>query len=88
MRDLVDLVEEMKKTMELKPCPFCGANGNDIQPLEYYLPWCKGINVICLIYCTNCGGAIIDQDKNHCYNDRKKLWNRRVGKEEVDEHTG
>lgn len=63
----------------LKPCPFCGADGEDIQVRDYYLPlYSKGMNIICLIYCVKCGGAIIDQDKKHSYNDRMELWNRRT----------
>ena len=66
---------------DLKPCPFCGAG--DIQPIDYYLPYVPtgGVHGIHLIYCSKCGGAIIDQDKKHCYNDRVKMWNRRVNNE-------
>lgn len=72
----------MKLMDELKPCPFCGADGEDIQMRDYFLPWySKGMHTISLIYCTKCGGAIIDQDKEHCYNDRVKMWNRRVNNE-------
>lgn len=65
--------------MSLKPCPFCGAKDDSIRTYDYYLPYAKdvGIPVISLIYCANCGGAIIDQNKNHCYNDRIAKWNRR-----------
>ena len=67
--------------VELKPCPFCGAEGdNDIKIHDYYLPYSPnfGIRCIHLIYCDICGGAMIDMDPNHCWNDRAKAWNRRV----------
>ena len=69
---------------KLKPCPFCGADGDDIQIIDYYLPFAPnaGVHGIHLIYCNKCGGAIIDQNKKHCYNDTAKLWNRR--KHETD----
>lgn len=68
---------------ELKPCPFCGAKEDDICFNDYYLPYSPSVRVpvISLVYCTKCGGAIIDQDKSHCYNDRVEMWNRRVNNE-------
>lgn len=74
--------------MELKPCPFCGANEDSIRDLQYYLPYCRGVgvNVISIIYCTECGGALIDQNKNHCYNDRVAAWNRRAQITEVRQY--
>lgn len=65
---------------ELKPCPFCGATDDEIQFYNYFLPYAPkiGVPVINLIYCTKCGGALIDQNKNHCYNDRVAMWNRRA----------
>lgn len=59
---------------EMKPCPFCGENGEEIQDRSYYLP--HGI-YIGIFYCSNCGGAMIDTDKSHCWLDRAKLWNKR-----------
>ena len=59
---------------ELKPCPFCGESGEEIQDRSYYLP--HGI-YIGIFYCSNCGGAMIDTDKEHCWLDRAKLWNNR-----------
>lgn len=73
--------EESGGTMtELKPCPFCGADGDSIQHKQYFLPYCPnvGVHVISIIYCDKCGGAMIDQNKKHCYNDTAKMWNRRV----------
>lgn len=59
---------------DLRPCPFCGENGEEIQDRSYYLP----NNIyIGIFYCRNCGGAMIDTDKNHCWLDRAKLWNNR-----------
>lgn len=58
----------------LKPCPFCGENGEEIQDLKYYLP----NNIyIGIFYCRNCGGAMIDTNKYHCWYDRVELWNNR-----------
>lgn len=59
---------------ELKPCPFCGESGEKIQDFTYYMP---GNICIGVFYCRNCGGAMIDTDKSHCWLDRAKLWNKR-----------
>ena len=61
--------------MELKPCPFCGESGKEIRDYTYYIP---GNIYIGIFYCCNCGGAMIDTDKSHCWLDRAKLWNKRL----------
>lgn len=65
---------------ELKPCPFCGASGDGIQLHSFHLPYQKdvGVTTINMMYCTSCGGAMIDRDPQHCYNDLYKNWNRRA----------
>lgn len=67
---------------ELKPCPFCGmSDEDDICVLDYYFPTPDdGVASVHLIYCRECGGALIDTNKNHCYLDRVKAWNRRAEK--------
>lgn len=65
----------MKDSEYLKPCPFCGENGEDIQDRTYYLPNSIYIGIF---YCSNCGGAMIDTNKHHCWYDRVKLWNNRL----------
>lgn len=63
----------------LKPCPFCGASGDDINVYSFYLPTPEdGIRPLNMIYCRECGGALIDTNKNHCHLDRVKAWNRRA----------
>ena len=63
----------MNDSEYLKPCPFCGESGEEIQDRSFYLP-----NIyIGIFYCLNCGGAMIDTNKNHCWYDRVKLWNKR-----------
>ena len=59
---------------ELKPCPFCGESGEEIQDYTYHIPGNIYIGIFC---CRNCGGAMIDTDKKHCWLDRAKLWNKR-----------
>lgn len=63
----------MNENEYLKPCPFCGESGEEIQDRSFYLP-----NIyIGIFYCRNCGGAMIDTNKNHCWYDRAKSWNKR-----------
>ena len=63
----------MNDSEYLKPCPFCGENGEEIQDRSFYLQ-----NIyIGIFYCRNCGGAMIDTNKSHCWRDRVKLWNNR-----------
>lgn len=64
----------MRDSEYLKPCPFCGENGEEIQDYTYHIP---GNIYIGIFYCRNCGGAMIDIDKKHCWLDRVKLWNKR-----------
>lgn len=64
----------MKDSEYLKPCPFCGESGEEIQDYTYYIP---GNIYIGIFYCRNCGGAMIDTDKKHCWLDRTKSWNNR-----------
>ena len=65
---------------ELKPCPFCGADEEDILVYDYHLPFSpkKGVVAVHLIYCSKCGGAMIDEDMDHAWKDRAEAWNRRV----------
>ena len=68
---------------DLKPCPFCGENGEEIKDSTFYL---SNDIYIGIFYCSNCGGAMIDTNKYHCWDDRVKLWNKRfcADEERVD----
>lgn len=60
---------------ELKPCPFCGSSEEWIN----YDCGRFGMHILGqMFWCRKCGGALIDPDINHCYNDIEKAWNRRA----------
>lgn len=83
MENVVDGIANHRQTAypesisaELKPCPFCGADGDDIEPrMIYPHPFSKsGV----YISCRKCGAGIFDTNPSHCLNDVKKAWNRRA----------
>ncbi len=67
---------------ELKPCPFCGAEEEDIAFIESYLPFTSSFRGF---YCRKCGGALFSKNLRHNYNDLVTLWNRRMSTTEVNQ---
>lgn len=61
---------------DLKPCPFCGSDGNDLDFRFVYAT--KFTKPFLLVGCRKCGGMMVDTNTDHCLNDVKKAWNRRA----------
>ena len=70
----IETKEDGELMTELKPCPFCGESGEEIEDYTYHIP---GNIYIGIFYCRICGGAMIDTNKSHSWYDRAKLWNKR-----------
>lgn len=72
----------VNRMTELKPCPFCGANGDDLDfRFSYATKFTKAFQ---FVGCRRCGAMMVDTNENHCLNDVKKAWNRR----KCDNHEG
>ena len=62
---------------ELKPCPFCGANEDELDFRYSYAT--KFTKPFAFVGCLRCGAMMVDTNEDHCLNDVKKAWNRRDG---------
>ena len=64
----------MYKIRELDKCPFCGGRAGAYEERLFIM----GNASMKIVKCENCGGAYIDDNKEHCLNDVIDGWNRRV----------
>lgn len=70
--------------IKLKPCPFCGGEG------EYFEERIFIMNNAFLmgVKCKKCGGAYMDANEDHCPNDVYKAWNQRFCSVTVNQYGG